>query len=1038
MNQLRYVFLALLFLFSAALNAQQRTVTGVVTSSEDGMPLPGATVMVVGTTTGTVTNIDGNYSLQVPGDYNVLRFSFVGMTTVEYEIPAGNVLNVVLEPDTETIEEVVVTALGIRRDRKSLGYSTQSITGADLMQAQEPNLANSLTGKVSGLQIVRSSTGPAGSSQIVLRGHSSLTGDNQPLIIVDGMPIHNFTGRENQDYWNPSLDLGSGIGDINPEDIEDISVLKGASAAALYGSRAGNGVILITTKSGTQRPGLGITVSSSVGFESIFTNPELQNSFGQGTERTYDNLSNMSWGPQIAGQTVENWDGSQITLDAYDNVENYFDLGVNQNHNISFQQQFDATSVYTSVTRREDQSMIPGADLSRTNLLTRAVSSFGPDERWTVDAKVQYLRTEAQNRPLLGHNPSNPFFTMYQLPRSMDIRQFEQSTDEFGNMRWYGGSNQMNPYWIADYRLNNDVRDRFIMHGSVNYQFNDWLTGEIAGGSDIYTTNQEARMFAGSPLSPSGQFSMGKQTFFENNFSYLFSAAQDNVIDRFGVAANFGGNVMMQEFSGLNSSAGQLEVPNLFALNNSTTNPTVSDNFNQKRIMSLYGTLQLNWDGYLFVDGTLRNDWSSTLSPENRSYLYPSVSMSYVFTEMMESMNVMLPDWVTFGRLRASYAEVGNDLGPYELYPFYSIGNDPLGNTTASMGNVLFNPDVRSELIRSLEFGGDLRFFANRLGLDLTWYRTNATRQLINLPMDPLSGFQNMKVNAGNIQNEGLEFVLNGRILQNPNGLNWNTQFNYSTNRNTIVELTEEVTTYQIGGFDNLIILAEAGARYGEIYGTGFLRVEDEASPYYGQKIIDANGFPVMDPQRKRLGSQQPDALMGLTNTFGYRGVTLGFMFDGRFGGEIFSQTNQAMQLMGTAAATAPGGTRENVVAEGVVADGEGSYTPNTTEITQQQYWTVLAGTGNLGITEANIYDATNVRLRYVNLSYDIPGRLLGNLPVQNLRIGATVNNVWLITSHLNGVDPESVYATGTNALGFENSAPPTSRTFLFNLSVSF
>ncbi len=1038
MKRMIFLNFVLMFLVSSLLVAQERTVTGVVTSAEDGLPLPGVSIVVAGTTTGTVTNLEGYYSLSVPGDYNVLRFSFVGMTTVELEIPAGNVLNVTLEADPEEIAEVVVTALGIRRERKSLGYSTQEITGADLLQSQEPNLANSLTGRVSGLQVVRSSTGPAGSSQLVLRGQSSLTGDNQPLIVVDGMPIHNFTGRTNQDYWNPSLDFGSGIADINPEDIESISVLKGASAAALYGSRAGNGVILITTKSGAQRPGLGITFSSTMGTETLFTNPEMQSSFAQGTDNSFDNLSTLSWGPEIRGQSVENWDGTQMNLAAYDNVGNFFNTGITQNHSLSFQQQYENTAVYSSFTHRDDQSMIPGTSLSRTNLLTRALSTFGPDQRWVIDAKAQYTRSEASNRPLLGHNPSNPYFTMYQLPRSMDIRQFEEATDEFGRMRWFGAGMQLNPYWVSEYRQNRDVRDRFILQASLGYDFNEWLTGEITAGSDIYTTNRESKTYAGSPISPGGLYSMGKDTWFENNFSYLLSASQDNIIDRLGIAANFGGNIMMQESSGISGSAGELEVPNLFALNNSTTNPSVDDSFRQMRILSLYGTLQFNWDGYLFLDGTLRNDWSSTLSEENRSYLYPSVSLSYVFTEMLQNMNVSFPGWLTYARLRASYAEVGNSLPPYELFNFYTIGNDPLGNTTASMGNVLYNPDVRSELIRSIEFGGDVRFFENRIGVDFTYYRSNATRQLINLPMDPMSGFRNMKVNAGNIQNEGVELIVDGRILRNRQGLTWTAQFNYSTNRNTIVELTDEITTYRIGGFDHLTILAETGFMFGEIYGTGFRRVEDEASPYFGQKIVDGNGFPLADPESRRLGSQQPDALMGITNTFGFRGLTLGFMFDGRFGGEIFSQTNQAMQLMGTAKVTAPGGKREDIIVEGVVENEDGTYSPNTTSITQQQYWSVVAGTGNLGIIEANMYDATNVRLRYVTLAYNVPGRFFGNLPIENLRLGATVNNVWLIRSHLNGVDPEAVYATGSNALGFENSAPPTSRTVTFNLSVSF
>jgi outer membrane receptor protein involved in Fe transport len=369
----------------------------------------------------------------------------------------------------------------------------------------------------------------------------------------------------------------------------------------------------------------------------------------------------------------------------------------------------------------------------------------------------------------------------------MDIRQFERSTNESGNMRWYGGSSQMNPYWMSEYNMNQDNRDRFIMYASLSHQFTDWLSGEITAGSDMYTTSTDKRMFAGGPIAPNGQFSMSKETFFENNFSYLLSASQDNIIDRLGIAANFGGNVMMQEWEGMNSSAGQLEVPNLFALNNSTSNPTVGEWLGQKRILSLYGTLQFNWDDYFFVEGTLRNDWASTLSPENRSFMYPSFSVSYVFTEMMERMNTNVPSWFTFGRLRASIAQVGNALDPYHLYNTYSIGNDPLGVTTANIGGTLFNPDVQSELITSNELGADLRFFSNRLAFDFTWYQTNATNQLIAIPMDPLSGFNSRMINAGNIENKGIEFMINGSILESREGLRWNAQFNYSTNTNRII-----------------------------------------------------------------------------------------------------------------------------------------------------------------------------------------------------------------------------------------------------------
>lgn len=1037
MRKLSLLFCFMLGIASLRLYAQDHSITGTVTSAEDGFGLPGVTVRIQGTTIGTTTDFDGKYTIKAKQG-QVLQFSYVGMISQNVTVGTSTVINVVMATDSQKLDEVVVTALGIKREKKSLGYALQDVQGSELAESREKNVSLALTGKVAGLQIVRSSNGPAGSSKMLLRGQSSLTGDNQPLIVVDGQPLNNFTGRENNDYWNPSLDMGSGIADLNPDDIENISVLKGASAAALYGSRAGNGVILITTKKGSRKPGLGVTFTTSLGTESAFTHPKMQDKFGQGSDGVFDNMSNYSWGPEITGQKITNWDGKDENLAAHDNVKNFFDRGTSQNYILSFQQEYDNTSIYTSFSRSDEKSIIPGAELIKTNLTTRAFSNFGNKKNWSIDTKIQYLKAEAKNRPLLGHNYQNPFYTMYLMPRSMDITQFDAVTNDAGKMLWYGGSNQINPYWTSRYALNSDIRDRFLLFTSLKHHFNEWLSGELNASSDIYTTNTEGKRYAGSPIQPNGAFSMGKETFFENNFSTLFTAKKDNIFSKVGGSASVGGNIMDQQFSSISGSSGELEVPNLFALNNGKTKPTVSEGFYQKRILSAYGTLQLNWDGYVFLDGTLRNDWSSTLSKENRSFAYPSVSVSWVITDMMEKLDKSIPWWLTFARVRASLAQVGNSLNPYELYNTYSIGNDPLGNTTATTGNILLDPNVKSELISSKEIGADVRFFKNRLGLDFTLYKSNATNQLINLPMDPLSGYDFKKINAGDIQNQGFEFMANGKILDNPKGLSWTAQFNYSHNRNTIEKLTDDVDIYTLGGFDNLKIVAEVGKDYGVIYGTSFLRVDDKASPHFGQMIVDANGLPQVNNDPKAFGSQQPDAMLGFTNTLSYKGFNLGFMFDGRFGGYIFSQTNQQMQFYGTADATVVDGQRPKLVVAGVIDNGDGTYRTNDVEITQQQYWQTVAGTGNLGITEANIYDATSIRLRYVNLSYDLPRSLLNNTPFQSVKIGATMNNVWLIKSYLNGVDPEAVFATGTNALGFENAAPPSNRTFLFNLSVSF
>ncbi|SKB71171.1 TonB-linked outer membrane protein, SusC/RagA family [Salegentibacter holothuriorum] len=1038
MNKKLFLF-ACLFLCSIHLMlAQTQTVSGNIVDAENGMPLPGVNVIEKGTSNGVSSDFDGMFSIEID-EGSILQFSMLGYVTQEIK-PDGSEIQVELAPDTEALDEVVVTALGIKREKKSLGYALQEVGGESLTQARENNLANAMTGKVAGLQVVRGSGGPASSSKIVLRGNNSLTGDNQPLIVVDGVPMDNFTGAANNDYWNPSPDMGNGLGDLNPENIESMSVLKGASAAALYGSRAGNGVILITTKTGKKQEGLGVSYSTNIGFQSIFSSPELQDSYGQGSNGQYDNQSGSSWGPKIEGQTVENAEGEQEQLRAYDNLDNYFDNGLNVNHSLSLQQQVtDGTSLFSSVNHLDDESLIPGASLERLNLMTRGVSVFGKDDKWKSDVKVQYIRATAQNRPLNGVNISNAFATMYLLPRSLDVTRYERATDEFGNMRWYVPTNSMNPYWAARNNLNMDTRDRFMLNGSIRHDFNDWLYAEVKAGADLYTTNTESKLYSGSPLSATGRFSVGKNTFRETNYNAIISATKDDIFGKWGGSVTLGGNLMEQESSSISGNAGELEVPNLFALNNGIGNPGISESYSNKKINSAFGTFQINYDGFLFVDVTGRNDWSSTLSADNRSFFYPSVSTSLVVTDMIKNTGGNVPDWINFAKVRGSYAEVGNDLPAYQLYNFYNIGKDPNGNTTAGRNGTLYNPDVKSELIRSTEFGLDARFFNNRFGVDFSYYKTNATRQLINLPLNPLSGYSSVKVNAGDIENKGFELMLNGRLLDNPEGLNWDMNLNFSRNVNTVVELADGVTQYSLGGFDNLAILAVEGEPYGEIYGTKYQRVEDESSPFFGEIIVDGDGIPLATSEKERLGNQQPDFLLGFSNSFSYKNFSLSFLLDARIGGEIYSGTNRAIQNAGTGAETVTNGNRDNIVVDGVVADENGGFAENTTEVSPQLYWqNITERSGNLGINEANIYDATNFRLRSINLRYDLPTTWLDNTFFNSAYAGLSANNVWMIDSNLNGVDPESVYATGTNAVGFENLASPTISTVFLNIGVKF
>lgn len=1031
----------ILFFSVAIVNAQQKQVTGTVRDSK-GAPIANASYIVKGTKNGGITDENGHFSVSVKNTGAVLVFTSVNYQPKEVPVGQNTSLEVTLEPAISSLNEVVVTALGIQKQKKSLGYAVQEVKGQTLVDARETNLVNDLSGKVAGLQITRSGNGPGGSSQITLRGNNSLTGASQPLIVVDGVPMDNATGRvgigATNDFWNPSLDMGNGLSDINPEDIASISVLKGPAAAALYGSLGGNGVILITTKTGRKQPGLGITLSSSVGFESIFSNPDMQKSFAQGSQGSYDSTSSTSWGPKINGQKVVDWAGNTVTLQPYDNVANFFKGGVVSNQNLSFQQLVNSTSIYASYNRFDDKSIIPGAKLSRNNITARAVTKFGNNENWTIDTKVQFINATANNRSLEGQNGSI-FATIYNLPRTLNILNFKDPLDRSGNMYWWQKGSGMNPYWAAKYNLNSDTRNRYILYASVKHNFASWLSGEINAGADMYNTSTENKLYAGSPGSQSGSYGQGKQTYEQDNYSGMLTAKKDNLFGKLGGSVMVGGNLMAWKNSSLHASAGTLRVPNLFTVTNSTGYASVDQAFSQKKINSVYGSVELNYDGYLYLNGTFRNDWTSALSPKNKSYFYPSVSLSYVITDMINQNGGNLPSWLSYGKLRASYAAAGSDLDPYELYNTYYIGTDPNGNTIAGRNGTLYNDSVKSQLIKSYEAGAEVRLFQNKVGFDVSVYKSNAIRQLINLPMDPLSGYSNMKINAGNVQNTGVEVTADARILSNPKSLSWTLGVNYSHNKNTVPSIYQGVDKYQLGGFDNIQILAVAGQPYGEIYGTQYMRVTDAKDANFGQMILTTNGLPQASADVVRLGNQQANGLLGITNSFSYKNFGLSVLVDARLGGKIFSQTLDNMERNGTAAVTVNNGTRDSMIVKGVVLDpNTNQYVANTNRISTQQYWAAVAGTGNTGITEANLYDASNVRIRNIQLSYNFPKTMLNNSFIQRAVVSVSCNNVWLISSHMHGLDPESVYATGTTAVGFENGSAPTSRTFYVNLSLGF
>lgn len=1023
----------------------KKTIAGTITDST-GAPVVSATIQEKDEKNFTTSDATGHFKIAVkPGAK--LEISSVGFQTLE--IGTDNAApTITLYTKQGGMEGVVVTALGIKRQRKSLGYAVQEVKGETLQEIKDPNLTNDLTGQVAGLQIIRGGTGPTGSSQIRLRGNNSLTDISQPLIVIDGMPISNVTGRagvgSTNDFYNPSLDMGNGLSDINPDDIATITVLKGPAGAALYGSLGGNGVIMITTKSGQKQAGAGLSLSSSIGFESIFTAPKQQNSFGQGSNGTYDKSSVDSWGPAMTGQNVTDFQGNSVPYKPYNNVRNYLKNGLISTQDVSFSQQFKNTSIYTSYSRLDDKSIIPGSKLARNNITTRAVSHFGANERWTLDAKVQFINATAFNRPLVGVNANDIFLTLNTFPRSFDFTRLRNDVDSAGNMIWYRPGSTLNPYWEQKYDLNQDTRNRYILYGSLKYQFNTWLDATVIGSSDMYTDAGNSKLYAGSPSPQSGSYNISNDNYFQTNYSALVTAKKDNVFGKLGGSVMVGGNLQSWQDNAFSAGASALRVPNLFSVTNAQGNPTFNQLFTSKAINSVYASVELNYDNYLFLNGTWRTDWSSALSKQNRAFSYPSVNLSYVFSDMIEQNGGTLPSWFNYGKLRAGYATAGSDLDPQELYNTYQISLDPNNNTIASpttvpnQGIIKFNPNIKSQLIKSLELGAETRFFHNILGIDFTWYKSNATNQIITLPMDPLSGYNGEIINAGNIQNEGIEIAADARILTRPGSFNWTTNVNFSMNNNTVKSLYPGVNKYPLGGFDQISVQAVAGQRYGQIYGTQIERVTDTKDPNYGKMILTAQGLPQTNGNDTLLGNQQSRAIIGWTNRFSYKHFTLSVLLDAALGGKEFSYTLSSMETAGTAANTVVNGKRDSMVVSGVQLAGSGTgYVNNTTKVSPQQYWAAL-GVGNTGITEANLFNASNIRVRNVQLAYLLPKSFIQGTPVQRASLAFACNNVWMISSHMHGVDPESSFATGSLATGFESGSAPTTRTYTITLNLGF
>ena len=1009
--------------------AEKIKVQGTV-KDESGESIIGASIHVKGTTLGTLTDLQGNFTLENVPVNALIEISYVGYKVHDFKAKAGQTYSITLLEDAQLMDEVVVTALGIKRETKSLGYAVQDLKGDALTEAREGNVVNSLTGKLAGVRISPSGNGATGSSRIVIRGENSIAGNNEPLVVVDGIPMDNFKGS-GIDQWGGS-DGGNGLSDINPDDIESISVLKGAAAAALYGTRAGNGVLMITTKQGTKTKGIGVTYNSNLMIETPLLKPEMQNAYGQGTAGEFHENSNFSWGPKMEGQEITDWTGQKRPFSAADNdIFDYLRNGVSTTNTIGVSSSTEKYNFRGTLSYQNINGVIPTNSQNKYVLNLRTLVNL--NSKLKLDTKINYIKQKEHNLPNLTGHPESPMANYLMMPRSVHYSDLKGGVDENGNVkRWTTDEANyvLNPYYGNLFNQRNNKRDRFIGFISLDYTPTNWLTIKLRHGEDMYWSAYDWRHSSGTPygkFSNQGDYGKGTNDFRERNTDFLFIASQNNVADsKFSGSISFGGNMMYREHNYYGMTSGLLAIPDFFAISNGET-PFPTNSLNKKKINSLYGLAQFSYDNWAFLDITGRNDWSSTLSKSNRSFFYPSVGLGWVVTDMLHSFDVNLPSALNFGKLRASYAEVGNDTNPYTLLSTYRITTISEGIKGAEPSSQFPLYDLKPEKIKSYALGFDLRFFMNRLGIDFTWYKKEATNQILSLPVSSTTGKMSRRINAGSIENKGVELVITGKPIVTKD-FSWDVMMNFTKNRNKIKELHPELDKFQLMSTDFAKIYAVEQGVYGDIYGKRFKRDDQD------QVLVDDEGLPIVDDEFVQIGNSTPKWQGSLMNTFNYKNFSFSFMLDMQYGGDIYVNSLSRGALYGTTKQTLAGrddfyAGKGGIVVDGVTANGE----KNTKAVNPQAYWNRA-----YRASDHFLYDATNLRLREIILGYTLPKKHLDKTPFTNLKLSFVGRNLWLIKNNVKGgFDPESSFSTG-NAQGIEYASLPSMRSFGFNLNLAF
>ena len=1028
----RLLGFVVLFLVAGASVMAQHTVSGRVTST-DGAPLPGVSVLVKGTTTGTSTDSDGRFAVSVPDNEAVLVVSFIGYATQEIAVGAQTTMDIRLNEDVTELGEVVVTALGIPREAKTLVYATQTVKPESLTEVRDANnVLNSLQGKIANAVITQGSGGVGSGARIVLRGNRSIQGSNNALIVVDGVPISNST------YSAAGSDFGSiqgsdGASSINPDDIESMTILRGASAAALYGSQAGNGVIVITTKRGA-KDRISVSINSGVTAEKAFSLSKLQNDYGQGNGGTLNPNEGSSWGPRFDRQTYTNHLGeTRIYAAEPDNVKDFFQTGLNVNNSISVSGGSDKMQTYLSYTNTNVTGIVPKNEMNRHTINLRLSNQIST--KFSTDAKITYILQDISNRPRTGEENA-PVSTIYQIPRNVSVAD-AQRYEVINNVGvpvptpWPStlSSIYQNPYWVINRTAIHEDRNRVMGFLTAKYKITDWLSLQGRANMDRTLDRGESQYSQGTILwaSPGGSFSSSVLETNQNWFDLMLEG-RNNINEKLKVEYRVGTILQDTESNELYNIANGLNVTNKFSLNFATA-PAFNQLGVRTQTQSVFGQVNLAFNETIFLDASLRNDWDSRL-PSPYSFSYPSVGLSAILSDMM-----VMPQFLSFLKLSGNYAVVGNGGQAQIRFNTYDYAQGA-GNGFILRSPIQAIPDLKPELVKNLEFGMDAKFMENRLGFTFTFYKSNSTNQLLRLNLPVATGFREQYINAGDIQNQGVELVLNAMPVNNPN-LKWDILYNLGINRNKIVRLSESIkVSYLGGGYGRSATpIVEEGGSYGDLLAFKWMTDAN------GNRVVTAAGIPVSTAEQEYIGSFNPKATMGLTNNVTVGKFSLRLLIDGRVGGVIVSGSEMNLAFSGIPEITAEkreGGWNLG----GVDSDGNAVDAP----ITAQQFWQTASGK-RYGLGEFFAYDATNFRIRELSLGYSIP--MPSNFAIKNARLSLVARNLMFLyrgssLMDIPGIgkrkmdfDPDMALGNG-NYKGVQYFTLPSTQSIGANLQLNF